>query len=431
MDRKQKLAVSLVLVVLLAILSWVAGSRIQSPAEAAARTAPPTPSPILVPVEERILTADVVTRGTARFGLPQSISLAPSPLKPGTGIVTTLPARGNQFNEGDILLTISGRPAFLLQGDIPSYRDLYPGLSGEDVRQLEAALKRLNFDPGPVDGHFDEQTSTAVVEWYSSAGYVSFTATGEQLANLRTLENELTLAIEEKAAAEIALVQASGEAENAAKREVEWQTFLVDQLSEDVEAARQKAESPVPMDEIIFIPNLPVRVQEINVKIGDDASGPVIVVTNNQLAIDSSLPLAEAPLVKPGMVIAIDEPDLGLRATGVISEVADSPGTEGVDGYHIYFEVLVDETPVKLEGFSLRLTIPVESTAGEVMVVPISALFLAADGTSRVQVLNNGNLEFITVNPGLSADGYVAVTPVDGALSAGQLVLVGYENSQE
>jgi hypothetical protein len=122
---------------------------------------------------------------------------------------------------------------------------------------------------------------------------------------------------------------------------------------------------------------------------------------------------------------------LGLRATGVISEVADSPGTEGVDGYHIYFEVLVDETPVKLEGFSLRLTIPVESTAGEVMVVPISALFLAADGTSRVQVLNNGNLEFITVNPGLSADGYVAVTPVDGALSAGQLVLVGYENSQE
>jgi hypothetical protein len=185
------------------------------------------------------------------------------------------------------------------------------------------------------------------------------------------------------------------------------------------------------MDEIIFIPNLPVRVQEINVKIGDDASGPVIVVTNNQLAIDSSLPLAEAPLVKPGMVIAIDEPDLGLRATGVISEVADSPGTEGVDGYHIYFEVLVDETPVKLEGFSLRLTIPVESTAGEVMVVPISALFLAADGTSRVQVLNNGNLEFITVNPGLSADGYVAVTPVDGALSAGQLVLVGYENSQE
>src|ERR1044071_9157690 len=96
LDRKYKLALSLVFVVLLAVVSWVAGSKIQSPAEAAARTAPPTPSPILVPVEERVLTSDVITRGTARFGLPQSISLAPSPLKPEAGVITTLPARGDQ-----------------------------------------------------------------------------------------------------------------------------------------------------------------------------------------------------------------------------------------------------------------------------------------------------------------------------------------------
>jgi hypothetical protein len=64
-------------------------------------------------------------------------------------------------------------------------------------------------------------------------------------------------------------------------------------------------------------------------------------------------------------------------------------------------------------------------------VVPVSALFLAADGTSRLQVENNGSLEFIEVKPGLSADGFVEVTPVEGTLSEGQLVLVGYENSQE
>ena len=50
---------------------WLAGSQIESPAEAAARTAPPTPSPILVPVEKRVLSSSIVTRGTARFGLPQ------------------------------------------------------------------------------------------------------------------------------------------------------------------------------------------------------------------------------------------------------------------------------------------------------------------------------------------------------------------------
>jgi hypothetical protein len=186
----------------------------------------------------------------------------------------------------------------------------------------------------------------------------------------------------------------------------------------------------MPIDEVVFIPSFPVRVEEINAKIGDAASGPVIVVTNNHLAIDSSLPLAEAPLVKPGMKVAIDEPDLGLQATGVVSRVADTPGTDGADGYHVYFEILVDETQVKLEGFSLRLTIPVESTGGAVTVVPISALFLAADGTSRVQVEKDGKLEFLEVKPGLSADGFAEVTPVDGTLSAGQLVLVGYEKSE-
>ena len=75
----------------------------------------------------------------------------------------------------------------------------------------------------------------------------------------------------------------------------------------------------------------------------------------------------------------------------------------------------------------LRLSIPIESTGGAVTAVPVSALSLAADGTSRVQVDNNGTLEFIVVEPGLSADGFVEVTPVDGTLAPGQLVVVGYE----
>jgi peptidoglycan hydrolase-like protein with peptidoglycan-binding domain len=466
LDRKYKLALSLIFVVLLAVVSWVAGSKIQSPAEAAARTAPPTPSPILVPVEERVLTSDIITRGTARFGLPQSVSLAPSALKSEAGVVTTLPTRGDQLKEGNVLLTASGRPIFLLQGDIPAYRDLTAGLSGEDVRQLEAALKRLKLDPGPLDGVYDEKTSTAVAGLYTSAGYPSFTPTEEQLASVRTLENELALAVNEKATAEDTLalaplavkaaqaqraanvasssgsaqaaaqlngdiaVKAAEDAQKAAEREVKRLTKLVAELSAAFKAARDKTDSPIPIDEVVFIPSFPVRVEEINAKIGDAASGPIIVVTNNQLAIDSSLPLAEAPLVKPGMKVAIDEPDLGLQATGVVSRVAETPGTDGADGYHVYFEVLVDQTPVKLEGFSLRLTIPVESTGGAVTVVPISALFLAADGTSRLQVEKNGKLEFLEVKPGLSADGFVEVTPVDGALAAGQLVLVGYEKSE-
>src|SRR5215212_3231302 len=462
LDRKYKLALSLIFVVLLAVVSWVAGSKIQSPAEAAARTAPPTPSPILVPVEERVLTADVITRGTARFGLPQSISLAASPLNSEAGVITTLPARGDQLKEGDVLLTASGRPVFLLQGDVPAYRDLTSGLSGEDIRQLETALKRLKFDPGA----YDEKTSAAIADLYTSAHYTVFTPTEAQRAELRSLENELAVAANAKATAEASLalaplavkaaqaqrasdvastsgsaqaaaqlngdiaVKTAEDAQNAAEREVERLTKLVDELTAEFKAADNKTNSPMPIDEVVFISSFPVRVEEINAKIGDTASGPVLVVTNNQLAIDSSLPLAEAPLVKPGMKVAIDEPDLGLQATGVVSSVAETPGTEGVDGYHVYFEVLVDDTQVKVEGFSLRLTIPVESTGGAVTVVPISALFLAADGTSRVQVEKDGKLKFLEVKPGLSADGFVEITPIDGTLAIGQRVLVGYEKSE-
>ena len=186
----------------------------------------------------------------------------------------------------------------------------------------------------------------------------------------------------------------------------------------------------VPVDEIVFIRELPVRVEEVIAVVGNLARGPVMAVTDNQLAIDSALRLDAAPLVEPGMAVAIDEQALGIKTTGVIERVADTPGTRGVDGYHIYFEVRVDETPTPLRGFSLRLTIPIESTNGAVTVVPLSALSLASDGTSRLQVESDGALEYIVVEPGLAADGFVEVNPVEGTLEPGQLVVVGYENPE-
>jgi peptidoglycan hydrolase-like protein with peptidoglycan-binding domain len=381
--------------------------------------------------------------------------------------------RNTQLNEGDVLLTASGRPVFVLQGEVTAYRDLAPGISGEDVRQLESVLKRLGFDPGPVDGTYDEQTSAAVSDWYASAGFQPFGATADEVANIRALEQELAVAINDKLAADDAAaaaplavdaarasadyaiaseranasadpvvaqaavaatqlagsveIQAAIDAQKAADREAKRLDDLAVRIAADLDIAQRQAGVKVPVDEIVFVPALPVRVEDIQAALGDAASGPVMTVTNNQVVIDSSLRLDEAPLVKPGMAVAIDEPDLGIKATGVVGTVADTPGTFGVDGFHIYLEILVDETPASLVGTSLRLTIPTESTGGAVTAVPVSALSLAADGTSRVQVDNNGSLEFIVVEAGLSADGFVEVTPVDGMLEPGQLVVVGYK----
>jgi len=556
----------------LVVGGWLTSSRIETPADIAARTAPPIPSPILVPVEKRVLSSKIVTRGTARFGLPQPISIVPSALKTDIGLIATLPLPNTQFKEGDVMLTASGRPLFILQGGLPAYRDLVPGISGDDVLQLERGLERLGFSKGRIDGIYDQKTSASVAKWYKSKGWEPFGPTRPQIENVRTLEQDwgiarkrhlaaaaavaaafpaleaarvsaernnkaaaselmtrkanwrrlvgnpeqgIPSAVEsaraiaehnnKAAAAEIAnlvaerarivldprqpktardaadaklelaraaahqtqlegelavqdsergvklaaeqlelgeaavnstrlegeiAVQAALDALQVAKLDAQLAADDADRLAKDLKIARGKLGVQVPADEIIFLPVLPVRAHEITTAVGDPARGTVMTVTDNQLVIDSSLPLDAGQLVKPGMPVAIDEQSLGIKATGVVKMVSNTPGTRGVDGYHIYFEVRVKETSTRLKGFSLRLTIPIKSSDGAVTVVPVSALSLSADGTSRVQVKNNGALEYIAVEPGLSADGYVEVTPIDGSLSPGQLVVVGYKNPE-
>jgi peptidoglycan hydrolase-like protein with peptidoglycan-binding domain len=483
-----------------ALGAWMAGGNIVSPAEAAARTAPPTASPILVPVEERVLSSEVVTRGTARFGLPQPIAVPPSTLKANTsGLITTLPVVNKQFNEGDVLLTTSGRPVFVLQGATPAYRDIVPGSSGPDVRQLQEALKRMGFDPGTIDGTYSEKTSEAVKAWYEKAGVEPFGPTPEQQLNLQTL----TVAAGDAKKAQLAASKASANADLAVKAakakatqayktasadvavkisdrallaldpralqtavaaadanlelaraavraaeldgEVLYRTAQdakavadfdailtaerVAQTTEQLEAAKKKIGFQVPLDEIVFLPALPVRVDQVTGVVGSAASGPVLAVTDNQTMIDSSLPLESAPLVKPGMEVVIDEPIMGINTKGVVERVAETPGTNGADGYHIYFLVRVGEAPQPMQGFSLRLTIPIKSTEGAVTTVPLSAVSLGADGASRIQIQRNGKLEYMPVTPGMAADGFVEVQPINGDLAAGQLVVVG--NAEE
>ncbi len=461
--RIRSLLLVLGLVVLAAAGGWALGSRIQSPAEAAARTAPPQASPILVPVEQRVIETNIIARGTARYGQPVSISLVPSTLKLAPAILTGVPEIDARLTEGSLLLTVSGRPVFVLQGALPVYRDMGPGLSGEDVRQLETALQRMGMDPGEVDGRFDQNTSAAVAAFYRAAGFEPFGPTPAQKQQIRDLEAALAMATSQKSAAEDAaaraplgveaararaelnlltasaperaVVQIEGEilvreamdAQCAAEREAGRLNELVLQITADLTAAQDRAGVQVPSDEIVFLADLPARVDSLSLLIGQPIAGGVLIVTNTQLVIDSSLPLDEALLVKPGMPVFIDEPDLAIEASGSVSRVAQVPGTDGADGFHIYFETLVDAAPTALDGVSLRLTIPTSSTGEAVTAVPVSAITLGADGSSRVQVEREGSLAFVEVEPGLSADGFVAVTPIGASLQPGQLVVVGFE----
>lgn len=258
---------------------------------------------------------------------------------------------------------------------------------------------------------------------------------------MQTAEREVALATDRIRLADAATaaaaregeraVRAAQEAQKLAEYDLKLATQRAEQATAEYDLAKKRLGVQIPADEIVFLPSLPVRVQEISAAVGAPATGTVMSVTDFRLAVDSGLPIDTAQLVKPGMKVSIDEPALGIKTTGVVAMVAASPGTRGVDGFHFYFETRVDDTPLQLDRVSVRLTIPIKSTQGEVTAVPVSALSLSVDGVSRVQIDNNGVLEYVTVKPGLSAGGFVEIIPVEGKLVPGQLVVVGYKNVEQ
>ena len=124
----------------------------------------------------------------------------------------------------------------------------------------------------------------------------------------------------------------------------------------------------------------------------------------------------------------IEEQDLRISISGRVASVADRPGTNSnFDPGRTAFEVTPFNAPAALVGASVKLSIAVESTAGEVLAVPVNALSVGADGRERVQVdRGSGRTELVYVRTGLRAQGFVEVSPRDaGELKAGDLVVVG------
>ena len=181
----------------------------------------------------------------------------------------------------------------------------------------------------------------------------------------------------------------------------------------------------VPADEVLFLPSLPVRVDGVTARPGDVYTAEGITISSFTLAIDSALSLTDATLVRVGLPVTIEEPDLGITVQGTVTQVADRPGTNGADAEHVYLAVTPAEAPDQLVGASVKLTIAVESTADDALAVPVSALSVTAGGDTRVQVLDGNETRFVTVRPGLAANGLVEVTAERGSLKVTDEVIVG------
>jgi multidrug efflux pump subunit AcrA (membrane-fusion protein) len=179
--------------VLSAAIGIVVGRSIQSPADAAADAAAPTPSRITVPVERRALTARLISNGEVQFNEPTPLRLAGAVGASGgaTQVVTQIPELNRELAEGDVALEVSGRPVFVFEGALPTYRSFEPGTRGPDVLQLEAALERLGVFEGEPDDLYDDATESALDRLYENAGYASEGPSTEQRTQLRAAEKSV------------------------------------------------------------------------------------------------------------------------------------------------------------------------------------------------------------------------------------------------
>ncbi|MEV1167224.1 peptidoglycan-binding protein [Nonomuraea sp. NPDC049784] len=157
-------------VVLVAGAGWAVSTRLRSPADEAARRAAPRPSLVTAAVERRKLVSTVVVSGTLEYGSPLPISLAG--VVGGTSELqrATRAPRQGKLKEGAVLMEVNGRPVFALRGSVPMHRTIAPGSKGDDVRQLQRALRRLGYG-APATAVFDRATISAVTRLYTKKGY--------------------------------------------------------------------------------------------------------------------------------------------------------------------------------------------------------------------------------------------------------------------
>jgi peptidoglycan hydrolase-like protein with peptidoglycan-binding domain len=130
------------------------------------------------PVEEGSIAEGVPSRGGAQsggggVGGTGGGGGTVATVDPFEGRVTWLAAAGAEVANGDVLYEVDEVPVVFLTGSVASYRTLERGATGDDVADLQLALKDLGFDPDDrvvVDGDFGPVSEAMVERWQESLG---------------------------------------------------------------------------------------------------------------------------------------------------------------------------------------------------------------------------------------------------------------------
>jgi hypothetical protein len=285
----------------------------------------------------------------------------------GGGTLTWMPPARTVIRPGQVLYkTDNGSPVVLLSGNVPDWRAMSAGITGQDVTQLNHDLVKLGYANGP-------DISALGWDYYS------------------------------------------------------WETtYAVQQLEEHLGVSSPPGS--LSLGQVVFEPEA-LRVSQVTGNLGGPASGPVLAATSDRHAVTIPLDVSQQSEVKAGDTVTVTLPD-GTTTPGVVSSVGTVATTPSGPGQNPTTTIPVQVTLTDagsagtLDQAPVTVNITTASSPGPVLAVPVTALVAQSPGRYIVEVAGPGNTRrWVPVTPGIFDDnsGLVQVT---GALTPGQRVVV-------
>jgi hypothetical protein len=278
------------------------------------------------------------------------------------GTYTKLPHTGQIVHQGGVLYRVDGQPVVLLKGSsTPLYRDLKKGMSGGDVKQLNAALADLGYGTAwgldPLSRYFSTATAGA----------------------LKQLQDDL-----------------------------------------DVKQTGRLAKS-----QAVFMPGSKVRITKVSAISGTNAAPGTEVLEAGSTArqVVAAVDASVQTKLKPGDKVTITLPD-GTSTPGTVTSVG-TVAHKASGGAKVYVVIAPkDDGTGRLDQAPVGVSIVTDSV-DDALAVPVNALLALLNGGYGIEIVDPGGAHRLAaVTLGLFDDTAGTVQITGKGVAAGQRVVV-------
>jgi hypothetical protein len=390
---------------------WLAAEKLQSPAQVAARAAPPEPSDIVATVTVGELREQVTARSEITRESASSVEVALAGAAQNVVTAGGVPL-GSELTAGAVALEVNGRPVIATTGAFPYYRDMAEGDTGPDVEQLQRFLVSCGYRTGGI-GQFGSQTAGAVRQLYRAIGHEVVTREAPVTQDAVTTpeaQGGAPAATDDPAAG---AVPAGGSVEPASGDGA-------------VASAATRRVVVVPRSELVVLGTLPVVAGDLPA-VGTvlTAENAVLTVGQGRIVARAKIAVTVLPVLAEGMPVVLTGAD-GTTMEGTLGPIPAVTAAEDDASAEVTVPVVTEAIDEAWLDANVLTVITVTAVADQALRVPSRAVVSRADGTSVVQRRTaDGSFEEIVVHELGRLGGTSAIEPTRaGDLTEGDEVKV-------